>query len=128
MFKFDDSTMFGKDAMDKMLKSYSTTAKGFQAIASETSEYSKKSFESAVAHMQALMGVKSFEAAIELQTNYTKSALEGYMAEMNKLGEMYSDLAKEAYKPVEHVVPATVEIVKTKAEKASSAVASAAAV
>ncbi|MBB1247614.1 MULTISPECIES: phasin family protein [unclassified Rhizobium] len=127
MFKFDDANMFGKDAMDKMLKSYSTTAKGFQAIASETSEYSKKSFESAVAHMQALMGVKSFEAAIELQTNFTKSALEGYVSEMTKLSEMYADLAKDAYKPVENVVPAAAEIVKTKAEKMTSAAASAAA-
>ncbi|MDH6267937.1 phasin family protein [Rhizobium sp. SG_E_25_P2] len=127
MFKFDDTTMFGKDAMDKMLKSYSATTKGFQAIASETTEYSKKSFESAVAHMQALMGVKSFEAAMEIQANYTKSALEGYVAEMTKLGDMYSDLAKEAYKPVEAVVPAAAEVVKSKADKMSSAVASAAA-
>lgn len=127
MFKFDDANLFGKDAMDKMLKSYSNTAKGFQAIATETSEYSKKSFETAVAHMQALMGVKSFEAAIELQTNYTKSALEGYVAEMTKLGEMYTDLAKDAYKPVETVAPAATEIVKSKAEKMSSAAAIAAA-
>jgi phasin family protein len=127
MFKFDDANMFGKDAMDKMLKSYSTTTKGFQAIASETGEYSKKSFESAVAHMQALMGVKSFEAAIELQTNFTKSALEGYVSEMTKLSEMYADLAKDAYKPVETVVPAAAEVVKTKAEKMTGAAASAAA-
>ena len=42
MFKFDDTTLYGKDAMDSLLKSYSTAAKGFQAIAAESADYSKR--------------------------------------------------------------------------------------
>ena len=36
-------TRVGKEAMDTMLKSYSTMAKGFQTLATEASDYSKKS-------------------------------------------------------------------------------------
>ncbi|MDB5522716.1 MAG: phasin family protein [Rhizobium sp.] len=121
MFKFDETSLYGKDAMDKALKSYSSTSKGLQAIAAETSDYAKKSFEANVSHFQTLMGVKSFESVIELQTSYAKAALEGYMTEMSKLGEMYSDLAKEAYKPAEQAVAAATEVVKSKVEKASTA-------
>jgi phasin family protein len=127
MFKFDEASLYGKDAMDKALKSYSNTSKGFQAIATEAAEYSKKSFEAGVAHFQSLMGVKSLETAIELQTSYAKTAVEGYMAEMSKLGEMYADLAKEAYEPAKSAVATATEVVKTRAEKATAAAANVAA-
>jgi phasin family protein len=121
MFKFDEAGLYGKDAMDKALKTYSNTSKGFQAIATETTDYAKKSFEAGIAHLQNLMGVKSFESAIELQTSYTKAALEDYMAEMTKLGEMYADLAKEAYEPAKSAVATASEVVKTKADKTAAA-------
>ena len=127
MFKFDEAGLYGKDAMDKALKSYSTTSRGLQAIATETADYAKKSFEANVAHVQSLMGAKSFEAAIEIQTSFTKSALEGYMAEMTKLGEMYADLAKEAYEPAKAAVATATEAVKTRVEKAAAAAQSSAA-
>jgi phasin family protein len=127
MFKFDEASLYGKDAVDKALKTYSTTSKGFQAIASETAEYTKKSFEATVAHFQSLMGVKSFESAIELQTSFAKSSLEGYMTEISKLGEMYADLAKDAYEPAKAAVATATEVVKAKAEKATTAAANVAA-
>src|SRR5689334_16784419 len=101
MFNFDDANRKSKETVDSVLKSYSDTAKGFQAIASEAAEYSKKSFQDAVTHFETLSGVKSFEAAFELQTNYAKSSYEAFITEATRLGEMYADLAKNAYKPYE---------------------------
>ncbi len=101
MFNFDDANRKSKEAVDSVLKSYSDTAKGFQAIASEAAEYSKKSFQDAVTHFETLSGLKSFEAAFELQTSYAKSSYEAFVSEATKLGEMYADLAKNAYKPYE---------------------------
>ncbi|WP_416066176.1 phasin family protein [Rhizobium sp. ZK1] len=108
MFNFDDANRKSKEAVDSMLKSYSDTAKGFQAIASEAAEYSKKSFQDAVTHFETLSGLKSFEAAFELQTNYAKSSYEAFVTEATKLGEMYADLAKNAYKPYEAPMAAAV--------------------
>jgi len=123
MFKFDDANLYGKDAMDSLLKSYSTAAKGFQAIASETAEYSKKAYEANVAHMEALMSVKSFEAAVELNTSFAKTAVEGYLAELNKLGEMYSDIAKQSYEPAKAAATKAAEAVKSNASKVAAAAA-----
>ena len=39
--------------------------------------------------------------AIEIQTGFAKRAYDGYMHQLSKLGGMYAELAKEAYKPVE---------------------------
>jgi hypothetical protein len=123
MFKFDDANLYGKDAMDSLLKSYSAATKGFQAIATETAEYSKKAYEANVAHMEALMGVKSLEAAIELNTSFAKSSIEGYLAELNKLGEMYSDIAKQSYAPAQAAATKAAETVKANVAKASAAAA-----
>ncbi|MBX9457322.1 MAG: phasin family protein [Rhizobium sp.] len=123
MFKFDDANVYGKEAMDTLLKSYSSTTKGFQAIASETAEYSKKAYEANVAHMEALMSVRSIEAAVELNTSFAKSMMEGYLAELNKLGEMYSDIAKQSYVPAQAVAAKAVETVKSNASKAAAAAA-----
>lgn len=101
MFNFEDANKKSKEAMDTMMKSYSSFAKGMQAIATETADYSKKSFEDSMAHFEKLSGVRSMEAAVELQTAYVKSAYEAYVAEATKLGEMYADIAKDAYKPYE---------------------------
>ncbi|QFY60005.1 phasin family protein [Rhizobium grahamii] len=118
MLNFDDASRKSKEAMDTMLKSYSDTAKGFQAIAAEAAEYSKKSFQDAVTHMEALSGVRSVEAAFELQTGYVRSAYENFVAEATRLGEMYTDLAKSAYKPYE----APVATPPVKASKAATVV------
>ena len=48
-----------------------------------------------------LFGAKSLEKAIEIQTEFAKSAYEGFVAQATKMGELYSDLAKETYKPFE---------------------------
>jgi phasin family protein len=107
MFNFDEANKKGKEAVDVALKSYSEVAKGFQAIAAEASEFSKKSFQDGVSHFETLTGAKSFEVAFELQSNFVKSSYEQFVAEATKLSEMYADLAKTLYKPYEAPVVKT---------------------
>jgi hypothetical protein len=48
-----------------------------------------------------LIGVKSVEQAWEIQSQYAKKAFDAYVAHASKLSEMYVDLARNAYRPVE---------------------------
>lgn len=98
---FEDLQQVSKENVDLAMKSMSTVSKSAQAIAVEIADYSKKSFEDSTAALEKLFGVKSIEKAIELQTEYAKTAYEGFVAEATKIGEMYSALAKESYKPFE---------------------------
>ena len=61
----------------------------------------EEGFEDSTAALEKLFGVKSLDKAIELQTEYAKTAYEGFVAEATKIGELYADLAKETYKPFE---------------------------
>jgi len=43
--------------------------------------------------------VKSVDNAIEIQTEFAKSAFETFMAESQKIGALYRDLAADSCKP-----------------------------
>jgi hypothetical protein len=100
----EDLHQVGKENVDIAMKSMGALSKGSQAIAVEVADYSKKAFEDGTAALEKMFGVKSFEKAIELQTEYAKTAYEGFVAKASKIGELYADLAKESYKPFETLI------------------------
>jgi hypothetical protein len=98
---FEEFQKVGKDGFDAAVKSFGEMNKGFQAIAAEVTDYSKKAFEDGTRAFEQLIGAKSVEQAVEIQSTYAKKAYDNYVAEVSKLGEMYAGLARDAYKPVE---------------------------
>jgi hypothetical protein len=98
---FDEMQKFGKDNMDATLRSFGALTKSAQAIVIEMADYSKKSFEDGTRTLEKLLGAKSLEKAIEIQTDYAKTSYEAFVAEATKIGELFADLAKESYKPFE---------------------------
>jgi hypothetical protein len=97
----EDLQKVGKDNVEATMKAFGATSKGVQAIAAEVTTYSKKAFEDGSLAMEKLLGAKTVEKAIEVQSEYAKSSYEGFIAQATKLGELYVDLAREAYKPYE---------------------------
>ena len=93
MFKVEDIQSYGKEQFE-----------GFQAIATAYGDYGKKSYEDTRSFVEKLSGVKSFDKAFEVQTEYAKSAYETFVAESQKIAGLYTDLVKQAYKPLEGVV------------------------
>jgi len=75
--------------------------KGFQAFAAEMIEYSKAAFDDAIRTWGQLIGVRSLEQAIQIQSDYAKRVYENHMAELSKLGEMCTGIMRHASKPVE---------------------------
>jgi len=103
----DQMNKFGQDSMDMALNSFGAWTKNVEAIASEVADYSKKAFEDSAAAWEELVGAKSVEKAMEVQNEYLKSSYEDFIAQSTKLGELYVDLAKEAYKPFEGILAKT---------------------
>ena len=86
------------DAVTMGLASYTTI---FQAIVAEGTDYTKKSVESRLALVEKLVGAKSLDTMVQLQSEYAKTSYADFVAHATKMGELYSDLAKAAFKPVE---------------------------
>ena len=107
MKNFEDFQKLGQFNMDATMKAFGEWNKGWQAIAAEMSDYTKRSFEEGTATFEKLISAKSVEQAVEIQTNYAKRAYDEYMHQVNKIGGMYASMAKEAYKPVERALQNT---------------------
>jgi len=101
---YEDFQKLGKENMDQAMKSFGSFSKGFQALATEMADYSKKSLEDGAATFEKLLSAKSVDKAVEIQTDYVKTSYEGFVAQATKVGELYADLAKDAYKPFEGMV------------------------
>ena len=103
MIKVEDIQQYGKEHLDTVVASATTVQNGIQAIASAYGDYTKKSFEDTKSFVEKLSGVKSIDKAIEVQTEYAKSAYETFVAESQKIAALYTDLAKQTFKPLEGI-------------------------
>ncbi len=104
MKSFEDLQSFGKDGYEAYLASANALTKGFQAMAQEAADFSRKSFEKGTEAMERASAAKSFDKAVEVQQGYAKEAYEAFVGQATKMGELYTALAKDAYKPFEGIV------------------------
>jgi hypothetical protein len=85
------------------LSSFSTV---LQAIFAEGADYTKKSVESRLAVVEKLLGAKSLETVIQIQSEYAKVSYAAFVAQATKMGELHSNLAKAVFKPAEQAIAA----------------------
>lgn len=98
--------VFGAAPFEAFTAATTSSANGLQAIAAELTDYTKKSFEKSRAHFEKLIAVKKLDEAIQLQSDFAKSYYEDFVAQATKIGEIYSSLAKDAFKPTNVASPA----------------------
>jgi Phasin protein len=70
-----------------------------QTIANAYSDYTRKSFEETTSFVEKLTGVRSLDKAIEIQAEFAKQAYETFVAESQRICGLYSELAKQIFKP-----------------------------
>ena len=104
MVKVEDIQNYGKEHLESVAASASNLQSGVQAIATAYGDYAKKSFEDTKSFVEKLSGVKSLDKAVEAQTEFARSAYESFVAESQKIAGLYTDLAKQTFKPYEGLV------------------------
>ncbi|TFV78645.1 phasin family protein [Bradyrhizobium frederickii] len=77
---------------------------GFLAIATAYGDYTKKSVEDTRLFVEKLSGVKSLDKVMEAQADFAKATYDTFVAESQKIGALYGDLAKQSYKPFAELV------------------------
>jgi hypothetical protein len=88
----------GKEQLDTATASANIPG-GFQAIATAYGDYTKKSFEDTKSFVEKMSAVRSLDKAIEVQTEFARTAYETFVTESQKIGALYGDLARQSYKP-----------------------------
>src|SRR4029077_14542726 len=102
--KVEDIQNYGKEHLESVAASASNLQSGAQAIATDYGDYAKKSFEETKSYVEKLSGVKSLDKALEAQTEFARSSYETFVAESQKIAGLYTDLAKQTFKPYEGLV------------------------
>lgn len=100
---YEDIQKLGKSNLDAAVKSATALTRGLQTIAAETADYSKKAIEHSTSHVEKLTSAQTPERFVELQSDYAKGAYEALVAQATKVGELYTNLAREAFRPMEGV-------------------------
>src|SRR5271169_6409541 len=67
---FEDFQKFSKDQLEAFTAASTTLSKGLQDIAAESTDYSKKAFAAGTATFEKLLGARSVESAIQIQTEF----------------------------------------------------------
>jgi len=102
-----------KKNLEAVVASVTAATKGAEALGAQAMAYSKKAMDDQVAAAKSLSSAKSVQDVVELQTAFAKSALETYVAEMNKASETVAASVKECFQPINERVTAFVERFQT---------------
>ena len=98
---FENFQNLSKQQVEAATAFAATFSKGLQEIAAETTEYSKQSLAAGAEAMERLMGAKSVETAVQIQTDFAKSAFQDFVAKSTKINEIFAKLAADAMKPAQ---------------------------
>jgi hypothetical protein len=90
-----------KSDFETVSRSFAEANRGFQAIAAEVTNYSRKSVEDVLKAWEQLLGARSFTDAVDIQTRYARRAFDTYISELTKLTDLYLDLTYTTSKPME---------------------------
>jgi hypothetical protein len=103
--KFEDILNFGMKRFETVTTATASTTKGLQAIAAEAADYSKKSFESTCAFAEKLRHASKPDEIVDMHSSFAKSAYDDFFNKASKIGQIYSNLAKEAFQELTREAP-----------------------
>ncbi|MEZ5921933.1 MAG: phasin family protein [Parvularculaceae bacterium] len=104
---------FQKGSLEAWMQSANIVAKGFEKAATEQASFAKDRFEDSVAVVKAASTSKSVQEAIELQSDFARTAFEKNLAFANTLADHWNGVAKEASEPMTKRYSEFVEMVQS---------------
>jgi len=96
----EEFVAFGQANVEAMVKSGQIWAAGVQELTKQMATCAKESFDESVSTLKAISTAKSVKEAIDLQSNYARTAFEKAMAESNKLTDASIKLTEQTLAPI----------------------------
>lgn len=102
----------GKQNLEAVVASVTAATRGAEALGAQAMAYTKSAMEGQAEAARAITTARSMQEVIELQTNFAKSAMEAYIAQMTKTTETMSAAMKDAMAPISARATAMMETVQ----------------
>ena len=106
---YEEVITFGKDNVDAMVKANAVLVKGIQDLNKEIFAIVQAALEDNAETAKKVLGCKTVQDAVAIQSDVAKSSYEKAMADSRKISDMTVKLAEDASAPITKRVNVTVE-------------------
>lgn len=96
----DEMTAFYKENLEAWVDSAKASSESVEKIAAEAVAFHQKTLEGGAAVAVKALSAQSFQDVVEMQSDYTKTFVEGYMSQMSRIGEMWTEGVQAATAPL----------------------------
>ena len=111
---YEQFVAFGKDSAEAWVKSANVAGKGISEIHDQFFAFQRSLIEEGVATTKAVFASKNVQDAIEVQSDFVRSAFDTYVEQMAKFSDMAMSVVKEAAEPFQARATAFVEMAQNK--------------
>ena len=98
---FAEFAGFGRENFDAFVKASTIAAQGYGAIGQRWVDFARASLEKGIEASRAVATAKSVKDAVELQSDFARTALDRYVRETTKLSELGAKTTTEALAPIQ---------------------------
>ncbi|MDA1097672.1 MAG: phasin family protein [Proteobacteria bacterium] len=106
---YDEIAASGKESIEAWSAASTAYGKGVEAIGGEWLNFAKKMLDENVQVTKAIMGAKSLNEVMDLQSEFVRGSFDGLMAQSTKVGELATKVAQDAVEPINAQFTTTVE-------------------
>ena len=106
---YEELADLGRENFAAILRANAALTEGLEAIGKEVIGYARTSFERYAETAAALLGAKTLEDVVQVNTDFAKAYIERFIERSQKLSEMSVKVANEALAPIGSRVEATVQ-------------------
>lgn len=103
---YTEFATIGRENIEAAVKTNAALSAGIEALGQEVMVYARTALQSASETARGLLGAKTLEDVVKLQTDLAKRHFEGMVAGTVKLSELGVSVASEAFAPWEGRVEA----------------------
>lgn len=119
-FSYAALAAFGRDNLEAAAKANEALAEGLESIGEELMACAREAFQSATEAARGLLGAKTLEDVLKLQTDFARRNLDGLMSGTAKLSEIGCTVASETMAPLGGRVEAVIaQLVPSEAKPAA---------
>jgi phasin family protein len=106
---YEELADLGRENFAAVLRANAALSEGLEAIGKEMMGYARTSFESAAETAAALLGAKTLEDVVQLNSDFARTYVERLIERSQKLSDMSVKVANETLAPLGSRVEATVQ-------------------
>ena len=112
---YEDLSQSGKDNVEAVVKSTQILAKAAEELSKAINTFTQSSIEMNMHAGQALLGIKSLQDLVEVQSELARNSMDHFIAESSKISDMTVKVANEAMEPIQTRINITIEKLSGKA-------------